>query len=141
MATNYQGGDTVLNYAPLRQDALNRQKSQQKQDALDAKSREQSAKQAADIVAKINPNGLRDADIPEFSKMYEKFRSAAINVANAGSIQDRAKASAELQNQLASLQMFINSSKNQANVLKEHGTRLSSNPQRASTTQFSRLNY
>lgn len=139
MAGTYQGGDQVLNYAPLRQDALKRQANQQKQAALDAKSREQSAKQAADIVAKINPNGLRDADIPEFSEMYEKFRSAAINIANAGSIQDRAKASAELQNQLTNLQMFVNSSKNQANTLKEFGTRLSANPFRANPNQFTRF--
>lgn len=139
MAGTYQGGDQVLNYAPLRQDALKRQANQQKQAALDAKSREQSAKQAADIVAKINPNGLRDADIPEFSKKYEQFRNAAISVANAGSIQERAKASAELQNQLTDLQTFVNSSKNQANTLKEFGTRLSSNPQRASGTQFTRF--
>lgn len=139
MAVTYQGGDQILNYAPLRQDAIRWQANQQRQDALDAKSREQSAKQAADIVAKINPNGLRDADIPEFSKMYEKFRSAAINVANAGSIQDRAKASAELQNQLTDLQTFVNSSKNQAGVLKEFGTRLSANPFRANPNQFTRF--
>lgn len=139
MATNYQGGDQVFNYAPLRQDALRWQANQARQEQAAAKSRETAAKQAADMVAKINPNGLRDADIPEFSKMYEKFRSAAIGVSNAGSIQERAKASAELQNQLTGLQMFVNSSKNQANVLKEFGTRLSSNPYRASDTQFSRF--
>lgn len=140
MAITYQGGDQILNYAPLRQDAIRWQANQQRQDVLDAKSREQSAKQAADIVAKINPNGLRDDDISEFSKMYEKFRSAAINVANAGSIQDRAKASAELQNQLTDLQIFVNSSKNKANELKEFGTRLSANPFRATPSQFERFN-
>lgn len=139
MATTYQGGDTVLNYAPLRQDALRQQASLQAQEQQARKAQENSAKQAADIVAKINPNGLRDADIPEFSKKYEQFRNAAISVANAGSIQERAKASAELQNQLTDLQIYINSSKNQASTLKDFGTRLSTNPQRARTEQFSRF--
>lgn len=139
MATTYQGGDIALNYTPLRQDALNQQKSAQLQEQQARKAQENSAKQAADIVAKINPNGLRDADIPEFSKKYEQFRNAAISVANAGSIQERAKASAELQNQLTDLQIYINSSKNQASTLKDFGTRLSTNPQRARTEQFSRF--
>lgn len=139
MAVTYQGGDIALNYSPLRQDALRQQSSIASQEQQARKAQENSAKQAADIVAKINPNGLRDADIPEFSKKYEQFRNAAIGVANAGSIQERAKASAELQNQLTDLQIYINSSKNQASTLKDFGTRLSTNPQRARTEQFSRF--
>ncbi len=136
---NYSGGETVLNYNPLRQDYQNNQRalaSAQKQEAM---SRENALKQTASLVNKINPNGLRTADIPEFTKLYEEFRNLGTQVANAGSIAERAQASSEMQGKFADMQLYINASKNIAGLEKQYGDKLIANPYRTSDVQLNRL--
>jgi len=139
MADNYQGGDAILNYAPLRQDYYKNQATQAAIQQQGVKAREAAAKQAAELTAKINPAGLRNADIPEFTKLYEEFRKLGTQVSNASSIQERAEASANMQNKMTDLDLFINSSKNLAAGLKSKGELLTANPYRAQDTQFKRL--
>lgn len=135
----YQGGEAVLDYSPLRQQAYRTQQLENQRATQERKAQELSAKQAADLTAKINPNGLRDADIPQFTKMYDSFKKLAIGVANAGSVQERAQASSRLQSALTDIQLLINSSKNRAGNFKEIGTRISSNPARVTQQQRDRF--
>jgi hypothetical protein len=112
--TNYQGGaDTIFDYRNINRVAERELARKATVAQAKAKTAEDQAKEIAGMLAKINPDGLRDADIGEFSQKYGEVQTFAAEMRAADTIEKRATASAKFNQGVQGLGLFINSSKNE----------------------------
>lgn len=117
MAENYQGGnETVLTgfYNGLRQDLYRYGDKLAKQQQAQAKQQEELNKQADELLGKINPNGLKNIDIPEFTEKYDKLKELNAQYKSATSQADKIRLMSDFRNEANNIMLFVNASKNAA---------------------------
>lgn len=122
---NYSGGnDTILTgfYNGLRNDLYRHQATLQKVAQQKAKSQEEFEKDINSELAKVNPNGLQQKDIPDFYKLYEEMKTDAQKARTTDSPQERAKYRANITNKANEIQLLVNASKNSITELQPFAT-------------------
>lgn len=138
--TNYQGGaDTIFDYRNINRVAERELARKATVAQSKAKAAEDQAKEIAAMLAKINPDGLRDADLGAFSKQYGEVQTFAAEVRAADTIEKRAIASAKFNQGVQNIGLLINGSKNQSKTeLQVGGTLGGANTYRVSDSQRKR---
>lgn len=112
MATNYQGGDDVVfNFQPLMQTIANNAQFEQNRLKEQRKQRDQIQQQATKDLSKINANGLWNADLPQFNKLWTTVKDTYNNLSRSTDPDETRKLSMELQSQLSQVEAFANQSK------------------------------
>ena len=117
MAENYQGGnETVLTgfYNGLRQDLYRYGDKLAKQQQAQAKQQQELNKQADELLGKVNPNGLKNIDIPEFTEKYDKLKELNAQYKSATSQADKIRLMSDFRNEANNIMLFVNASKNAA---------------------------
>lgn len=134
--SNYQGGaDAIFDFRNINRVAERELGRKASVAQASAKAAEDQAKEIAGMVAKINPNGLRDGDIPKFSEKYGEIQNFAAKIRTAGSIEERATASAQFNQKVQEMGIFVNSSKNMAKQYSGYGTTMQGQVSRISDNQ------
>ena len=117
--TNYQGGaDTIFDYRNINRVAERELGRKASVAQATAKRQEDQAKEIAGMMAKINQDGLRNADIPKFSQKYGEIQTLAGKIRTATTIEERATASAEFNQKVQGIGLFVNRSKNYSKQLQ-----------------------
>jgi hypothetical protein len=117
--TNYQGGaDTIFDYRNINRVAERELGRKASVAQATAKRQEDQAKEIAGMMAKINQDGLRNADIPKFSQKYGDIQNWAAKIRTATTIEERATASAEFNQKVQDIGLFVNRSKNYSKQLQ-----------------------
>lgn len=114
MATNYQGGnDAVITgaFTPLMQ-------TLQRNYLFEQEQRNQQARQAAELqkqiqkdLSQVNANGLRQADLPAFTKEYSGVKEKYYQFLNARTPEERSTYAMQINEGLSNLNTLVGTSK------------------------------
>src|SRR5690606_10687490 len=80
-----------------------------------------------DLVAKINPNGLRREDIDDYSKRYQSIKDKYVRAIGLENEADRRRARAEVQQDLNELNTFVGNSKQAAQAITQLSNTVATN--------------
>lgn len=129
MATNYQGGnDAVITgaFTPLMQ-------TLQRNYLFEQEQRNQQARQAAELqkqiqkdLSQVNANGLRQADLPAFTKEYSGVKEKYYQFLNARTPEERSTYAMQINEGLSNLNTLVGTSKEYGKIYSNSLNGLSS---------------
>lgn len=129
MATNYQGGnDAVITgaFTPLMQ-------TLQRNYLFEQEQRNQQARQAAELqkqiqkdLSQVNANGLRQADLPAFTKEYSGVKEKYYQFLNARTPEERSTYAMQINEGLSNLNTLVGTSKEYGKIYSNSLSGLSS---------------
>ena len=112
MAINYQGGDDVVfNFQPLMNTIANNIQYEQARQQEQRKQRDQIQREATKDLSKVNVNGLWEADLPQFTQMYNEVKSTYNKLSQETDPDEIRKLSMQLQGGLSEVTAFAAQSK------------------------------
>lgn len=114
MAINYSGGnDAVITgaFAPVMQTLQRNYLFEQQKKQQEAQQIQDLTKQIQGDLAKVSANGLRQADVADFTKTYSGVKDTYYKFLNAKSPEERSNYAIQINEGLSGLNSLVNTSK------------------------------
>lgn len=119
---NYQGGDEIVlnNYYNGIMNSLYREQERSMQiEQAEQKRGQAMAEKAQAQLAKINPQGLRGADLDKFNELYGQVKDNYYDVISSDNNADRLKALGKMQESISNVGLLVGQSKGKATELSK----------------------